>query len=116
MVGMKRREVLPLLLAGLAAPVTADAQQTKIPVLGFLGSASQAGYQSTIAAVSRGLLESGLVEKQNLLVEHRWADFQYDRLPALAAELVARPVDAIFATGSVVSALAAKAATTTIPI
>ena len=60
--------------------------------------------------------EAGYVEKQNLLIEYRWADFQYERLPALAAELVKRPVDAIFATGSVVSAIAAKSATANIPI
>ena len=72
-----------------------------MPVLGFLGSASQASYTATQAAVHKGLNEAGYVEKQNLLVEYRWANFQYERLPALAAELARRPVDAIFATGSV---------------
>ena len=70
-------------------------------MLGFLGSAAEADYKTTTAAVRRGLNEAGYVEKQNLLIDYRWADFQYDRLPALAAELVKRPVDAIFATGSV---------------
>jgi putative ABC transport system substrate-binding protein len=76
----------------------------------------ETSYTATLAAVRRGLNEAGLVERQNLLIEYRWADFQYERLPALAAELVKRPVDAIFATGSVVSAIAAKSATATIPI
>src|SRR5215813_4537973 len=87
-----------------------------MPVLGFLGSASAAGYASSVAALRKGLDEAGYVEKRNLLVEYRWADFHYDRLPALAAELVKRPVDVIFSTGSVVSALAAKSATDSIPI
>jgi putative ABC transport system substrate-binding protein len=87
-----------------------------MPVLGFLCSASAAGYASSVAALGKGLDEAGYVEKRNLLVEYRWADFHYDRLPALAADLVERPVDVIFTTGSVVSALAAKAATAKIPI
>jgi putative ABC transport system substrate-binding protein len=85
-------------------------------MLGFLASASEARYTETAAAVRRGLNEAGYVEKQNLLIDYRWADFQYERLPALAAELVKRPVDAIFATGSVVCAIAAKRATASIPI
>src|SRR5215831_6714161 len=107
-----------MLFGGAAAawPLVARAQQARTPVLGFLGSAAEADYKTTTAALRRGLNEAGYVEKQNLLIEYRWADFQYERLPALAAELVKRPVDAIFATGSVVSALAAKAATASIPI
>jgi putative ABC transport system substrate-binding protein len=85
-------------------------------VLGFLGSASAAAYPTTIAAVQKGLNEAGYVEKQNLLIEYRWANFQYERLPTLAAELVKHPVDAIFATGSVVSAIAAKSVTANVPI
>src|SRR5215471_650242 len=114
---MRRRKFITL-LGGAAAgwPLAARAQQARMPVLGFLGSASGADYTTTTAAVRRGLNEAGYVEKQNLLIDYRWADFQYDRLPALAAELVKRPVDAIFATGSVVSALAAKSATSSIPI
>src|SRR5215831_5274189 len=87
-----------------------------MPVLGFLGSAAEADYKTTTVAVARGLNEAGYVEKRNLLIDYRWADFQYERLPVLAAELVKRAVDVIFATGSVVSARAAKAATATIPI
>jgi putative ABC transport system substrate-binding protein len=113
---MKRREFLTLLGGAAAAwPLAARAQQA-MPVLGFLGSASETDYKTTTAAVRRGLNEVGYVEKHNLLIDYRWANFQYDRLPALAAELVKRPVDAIFATGSVVSALAAKSATASIPI
>src|SRR6266487_4462098 len=81
----KRREFITLLGGAAAAwPLAARAQQAKMPVLGFLGS---------------GLNEAGFVEKQNLLIEYRWADFRYDRLPALAADLVARRVDVIFTTG-----------------
>jgi putative tryptophan/tyrosine transport system substrate-binding protein len=113
---MKRRDFIAGLAVAAAWPTGARAQQTAMPVLGFLGSASQAGYTATQAAVHKGLHEAGYIEKQNLLVEYRWANFQYERLPSLAAELARRPVNAIFATGSVVSAIAAKSATATIPI
>ena len=112
---MRRRGFISLLGGAAAWPLAARAQANK-PVLGFLGSASEARYEATRTAIRSGLNEAGFVEKRNLLIEYRWADFRYDRLPALAAELVARRVDVIFTTGSVVSALAAKAATTTIPI
>ena len=97
-------------------PRKAHSEQARMPTLGVLASASEARYVNTIAALRKGLNEGGYIEKKNLLIEFRWADFQYERLPALAAELVKRPVDAIFATGSVVSALAAKSATMKIPI
>jgi len=86
---MKRRESITL-LGGAAAgwPIAAQAQQARMPVLGFLGSASESDYATTTAALRRGLNEAGYVEKQNLLIDYRWADFQYERLPALAAELV----------------------------
>ena len=114
---MKRREFITLLGGAAAAwPLTARAQQARVPVLGFLGSAAEADYQTTTAAIRRGLNEAGYVEKQNLLIEYRWANFQYERLPALAAELANLPVDVIFVTGSVVSAIAAKSATASIPI
>jgi ABC-type uncharacterized transport system substrate-binding protein len=112
----RRQFIFALGGAAVAWPLGAAAQQSRVPVLGFLASASEARYTDTAAAVRRGLNEAGYVEKQNLLIEYRWADFQYERLPALAAELVKRPVDAIFATGSVVSAIAAKSATANIPI
>jgi putative ABC transport system substrate-binding protein len=111
-----RRDFITFLGGAAAWPLSAEAQQLKMPVLGFLGSGSEAGYKDTIASVRGGLNEAGFVEKQNLLIEYRWANLQYEKLPALAAELVTRPVDAIFATGSVVSALAAKSATANIPI
>src|ERR1700756_1982341 len=116
---MKRRDFINLLgsaAAGSAARWGAWAQRPKLPVLGFLASASEAGYTSTLASIRGALNESGYFEKKNLLIEYRWADFQYERLPALAADLVKRQVDVIFATGSVVSALAAKSATANIPI
>jgi putative ABC transport system substrate-binding protein len=112
-----RREAMALLgAAAVMMPIAAIAEQSRVPVLGFLGSAAESRYTATLASFRKGLTEAGLVEKQNLLVEYRWADFQYERLPALAADLVKHPVDAIFATGSVVSAIAAKSATSTIPI
>jgi len=113
---IRRRELLVTLGGAAAWPLAARAQQTKMPVLGFLGSASEERYEATRRAIRSGLNEAGFVEQRNLLMEYRWADFGYERLPALAAELVARPVDVIFTTGSVVSALAAKASTSTIPI
>jgi len=113
---VNKREFITLLGGAAAWPIAARAQQARMPVLGFLGSAAEADYKTTTAAVRRGLNEAGYVEKQNLLIEYRWANFQYERLPALAAELANLPVDVIFATGSVVSAIASKSATATIPI
>src|SRR5262249_42264504 len=117
MFDIRRREVIFALGAAAAVcPLAARAQQSKMPVLGYLCSASAAGYASNVSALRKGLDDAGDAEKRSLLVEYRWADFHYDRLPALAAELVGRPVDVIFTTGSVVSALAAKSATASIPI
>jgi ABC-type uncharacterized transport system substrate-binding protein len=114
---VQRRKVITLLGGAAAAwPAMARAQQPAMPVLGLLVSASEAAYTRTVAGILNGLNDAGFVEKKNLLIEYRWADFQYEKLPALAAELVNRPVDAIFATGSVVSALAAKSATAKVPI
>jgi putative ABC transport system substrate-binding protein len=113
---MKRREFIALLGGAAGWPLAAHTQQPAMPVLGILGSASAAAYMNTLAALRKGLNEAGYVEGRNLLVEPRWAEFQYERLPALAAELVKRPVNVIFSTGSVVSALAAKSATDSIPI
>ena len=81
---MRRREFITLLGGAVAWPIGAEAQLTRTPVLGFLASASEARYTVTVAAVRRGLNEAGLVEKQNLLIEYRWADFQYERKTACA--------------------------------
>jgi ABC-type uncharacterized transport system substrate-binding protein len=111
-----RRTFLTVLGGAAAFPLPATAERSRLPVLGILGSASAAAYTNTLAALRKGLNEAGYLESHNLLIDARWAEFQYERLPALAAELVKRPADVIFSTGSVVSALAAKSATDSIPI
>jgi len=113
---MKRRELLLLLGGALMTARGLRAQQKAMPVIGFLSSGSPGPFAPFVAAFRQGLSETGYVEGQTVAIEYRWAEGSYDRLPALAADLVGGKVDVITASGGPLPALAAKSATSTIPI
>ena len=118
---MRRRQFITLLgsaaVASLARPPPADAQQKKLPVIGFLNGFSLAEWAQPVAGFRKGLTETGFVDGQNVAIEYRWAEGRLDRLPDLAAELVRQKVTVLVATGGSSGVLAAaKAATATIPI
>jgi putative tryptophan/tyrosine transport system substrate-binding protein len=113
---VKRRTFIAGLGSAAAWPVMARAQQPAVPVIGYLSSGSEGAGAQALEGFRRGLAESGYVEGRNVKIEYRWADYQYDRLPALVADLIRRNVTVIFAGGAVNAALTAKQATRTIPI
>jgi putative tryptophan/tyrosine transport system substrate-binding protein len=113
---MRRREFATLLGGAALLPLVARAQQKAMPVIGFLHFASPGPSEPFVAAFREGLGETGFVDGQNAAIDYRWAEGHFDRLPALAADLVGRKVDAIAATDSLAAVRAAKSATSTIPI
>jgi putative tryptophan/tyrosine transport system substrate-binding protein len=113
---MRRREFIAGLASAAAWPVVARAQQAAMPVIGLLSSNTRESDALRMTAFRRGLSETGYVEGRNVAIEYRWAEGQYDLLPEMAASLVKRQVALIFAPGNIAGVVAAKGATTTIPI
>ena len=113
---MRRREFLSLLGAAAAWPLNVRAQQAAVPVVGFLNTASPGPFAHLAGAFLKGLEEVGYREGHNVAIEYRWAEGRYDRLSAFAVELVRHPVSVLAATGGDPAIIAARAATTTLPI
>ena len=113
---MRRREFIALIGGATAWPLAARAQQPQMPLIGYLSARSPDETAHLVSAFRRGLGENGFVEGQNVTIEYRWALGQYDRLPAMASEFVRLPLTVLTTTGGEPSALAAKAATSSIPI
>ena len=113
---MRRREFITLLVGAVASPLAARAQQPALPVIGFMSGRSPEDSTHLVAAFRQGLAENGFVEGQTVAIEFRWADGDYDRLPALAADLVSRKVAVLVGVGGDVSAVVATKATRTIPV
>ena len=116
MLEIRRREFIATLGGAAGWPLAAWAQQRPAPTIGHLSGQSSAEFGGYLIAFRQGLNETGYVEHRNINIEYRWAEGQYDKLPAFAADLVRRQVSVIVATGNTRTALAAKAATATIPI